>query len=126
MYVNTKLVSDLGSQTRIDLTNDGDFIIGSAICRGANEIPFHGLIDELRIYNRALDDKEIKGLYFAPDQIVNPDTLIFLGTTIDIELTNTCADNFLWTPNSTDISSVFVPNPSITPLNRAFIIIPSR
>ncbi|MCB0654069.1 MAG: gliding motility-associated C-terminal domain-containing protein [Saprospiraceae bacterium] len=118
MYVNTKLVSDLGSQTRIDLTNDGDFIIGSAICRGANEIPFHGLIDELRIYNRALDDKEIKGLYFAPDQIVNPDTLIFLGTTIDIELTNTCADNFLWTPNSTDISSVFVPNPSITPVEQ--------
>ncbi|KAA3630588.1 MAG: hypothetical protein DWQ02_17880, partial [Bacteroidetes bacterium] len=115
MYINTKLVSDLGSQTRIDLTNGGDLTIGSAICRGANEVPFHGLIDELRIYNRALDDEEVMDLYLAPDQIVNPDTLIFLGTTIDIELTNTCADNFQWTPNSLDISSVFVPDPSITP-----------
>ncbi len=115
MYINTKLVSDLGSQTRIDLTNDGDFVIGSAICRGTNEVPFHGLIDELRIYNRALDDDEIKDLYLYPDQIVNPDTLIFLGSTIDIELTNTCADNFQWSPNSLDISSVFIPDPSITP-----------
>jgi gliding motility-associated-like protein len=115
MYVNTKLVSDLGSQTRIDLTSGGDLTIGSAICRGPSEVPFHGLIDELRIYNRALDEKEIEGLYFSPDQIVNPDTLIFLGSTIDIELTNTCADNFFWTPNTLDISSVFIPDPSITP-----------
>lgn len=115
LYINTKLVGDLGAQTRIDITNLGGLTIGNALCKGANEIPFHGLIDELRIYNRVLDEKDIEELYFSPDQIVNPDTLIFLGSTIDIELTNTCADNFSWSPNSVDISSAFVAEPSITP-----------
>ncbi len=117
MYVNGQFAGDLGTATRINLENNGKLIIGSANCRTGSEVPFSGMIDELRFYNRALDEREVKSLYLAPDMIVNPDTLLFLGNSIDIELTNTCADEFSWTTNGapTDLSSLTAPEPTITP-----------
>ncbi|GJM35796.1 MAG: hypothetical protein DHS20C18_47970 [Saprospiraceae bacterium] len=117
MFVNGNFAGDLGTATRIDLDNNGKLIIGSANCRSGSEVPFKGMIDELRFYNRALDDREVKGLYSRPDMIVNPDTLLFLGNSIDIELTNTCASTFTWTTDGTlsDLSSTTTPDPTITP-----------
>ena len=86
--------------SRIDLTNDGDLIIGNSDCIGANESPFIGLIDEFRVYNRGLDERDVLDLYFGPDRILSRDTLIYLGETVSMELANTCATQFSWSPQS--------------------------
>lgn len=86
--------------SRIDLTNDGDLILGTSDCLGPNETPFVGWIDEFRVYNRALDDREVQALYFDIDKILSRDTLIYLGEPLAIDLSHTCATSFAWSPQS--------------------------
>ncbi len=116
LYLNGEYAGEDAKATRADISNTGFLTIGDAICKSTNETPFSGYIDELRIYNRALDKREAEALYAKPDQIVNADTLLFLGGAVNIELTNTCASSFSWIPNSTDISSSTDPTPTITPM----------
>lgn len=116
LYLNGAFVSDLGTASRIDLETPGALYIGGSDCLGGTETSFSGLIDELRVYNRALDNEEIEDLFFRPDQILTNDTLLFLGNSLDIDVANTCGTDFLWTPQD----NVFSPNevePSIEPLD---------
>jgi gliding motility-associated-like protein len=98
VYLNGKFLSDLGTASRIDLDTEGPLYIGGADCIGGIETPFGGLMDELRIYNRALGADEIAGLYLRPDQILTNDTIIFQGNTMEINLSTTCGTDFNWTP----------------------------
>jgi len=114
LYINGAFAAEIGTSSRVDIFNDGDFTIGGGNCRSGSEPLFSGLIDELRIYNRALDEEEVAGLYFSPDKIAIRDTLIFLGSEVDVEITSSCATAYQWTPG-TDISSVSEAEPTITP-----------
>ncbi len=106
LYVNGELVKIINSSTnqRVNIRNDeAEFRIGDSEC--LTDSKFRGFLDELRIYNRALDADEIQQLYFAPDQIGNgrdgvgiKDTAIFLGNAVQIFVPNTCGEQFLWTP----------------------------
>lgn len=115
LYVNGEQVREQGTLGRIDLLNNGDLLLGgSEGCYGANEVAFRGLIDDLRFYNLSLDNREVQLLYNAPDRIATPDTVIFLGDPVDIQLTTTCATSFRWDPQ-TDVFPPTVGNPTITP-----------
>lgn len=122
LYLNGEYAGEDANATRTDITNAGFFTIGDAICKGTNETPFSGYLDELRIYDRALDKREVAELYSSPDQIINADTLLFLGAAIDIELTNTCASSFVWQPNTLDLSSANSPTPTITPMAAGTVV----
>ena len=123
LYLNGERVQLVTTANRLDIFNDGDLTIGNSDCKTAAERPFKGLIDELRVYNRALDDKDIRELYFAPDQIRRESAVIniFLGGSVDIELTNTCASSFNWTP-AEGVSNPSAPEPSITPKEKGEIL----
>lgn len=114
LYINGKFARDLGTQGRIDMSNPGKLTIGGGDCRTASEPLFNGLMDEFRVYNRALSDDEIAGLYFSPDMIATQDTVIFLGTSVDVQLTTSCGTGFNWTPDQDVMSSVEA-EPTITP-----------
>jgi gliding motility-associated-like protein len=116
LFVNGELVQVRSTAMRIDVRNDGPLVIGNSDCKNATERGFNGLIDELRVYNRALSEQDIRALYFRPDQIQRTSQVVnlFLGNSFDIELTNTCATSFSWSP----IAGVSDPNaaePTITP-----------
>ncbi len=114
LYLNGKFATSAGTAGRIDLDNAGKLLIGGADCRSTNETTFAGLMDELRVYNRALDEEEVRRLYAAPDQIQTADTLIYLGDAVDIQLTNTCGTNFSWMPQ-TDVDDPAAAEPTISP-----------
>jgi gliding motility-associated-like protein len=99
-YFNGERQQQTLTASRIDLTNDGDLIVGTSDCLAAGEAPFIGLIDELRVYNRALDDREMRDLYLGPDRILSRDTLIYLGESVDVLLSGTCATQFSWMPTT--------------------------
>ncbi len=99
-YLNGERQQQSLGASRIDLTNDGDLVLGTSDCLGSNEAPFIGLVDELRIYNRALDDREVRALYLGPDQILTRDTLIYLGEGVDIDISSTCSTQFSWSPQN--------------------------
>ncbi|MFA6090903.1 MAG: LamG domain-containing protein, partial [Candidatus Gracilibacteria bacterium] len=62
IYINGKLEKTLTGVTNVITSSTGSMNIGS-IGNGIHN--FNGLIDEVRIYNRALSDSEIQALYNA-------------------------------------------------------------
>lgn len=118
IYLNGIELEDRGgTASRINLETAGDIFIGGADCIGGLETPFAGLIDEVRIYNRALKDEEIPELFFRPDQILTNDTIVFQGTTVDLEVNSLCSSSsFNWTP-TTNLSPIASAMPSIDALD---------
>ncbi len=117
LYLNGELIDVFSTIERIDVNNDGDLIIGDSDCRNATEFPFNGLIDELRVYNRALDEREVRELYDAPDRIERDGNIVnlFLGDAFDVSLTNTCGTAFEWMPTD-GVSAPLAAEPTITPV----------
>jgi len=114
LYIDGEQEQELGTISRIDLDNAGDLLIGNSLCRGPNETFFRGFIDDFRVYNLALEDDEVRGLFVAPDRIQNPNSQIFLGESVDIALTPTCGTDFSWTPAG-DVFGPADAEPRITP-----------
>lgn len=114
LFVNGEFAAQQGSTSRIDIFNSGELTIGSANCLGANETAFVGLIDELRIYNRALTDNEVRALFVGPDRISTPNQRVFLGESLDLELNSPCGVSFEWTPAEV-FDDPTVGDPVITP-----------
>lgn len=126
LYLNSEFIAQ-GKSTnaqRVDISNNNSILtVGASQCTQGFDTPFKGQMDELRIYKRALNDSEIKTLFSAPDQIGNGvsltgvnDTTIFLGNSLQTFITNTCADDLLWTPNNgIAAGDETLPNPLITP-----------
>jgi gliding motility-associated-like protein len=114
LYLNGREVANQGTTTRIDIENLGDLLIGGGNCRTQNETTFSGLIDELRVYNRALNRQELEELFLQPDRIVTEDSRIFLGEDIDLETASNCGISYVWDPQ-TDLSDPLAANPVLTP-----------
>lgn len=115
LYLNGVFDQELGSSFRLDVLNAGNLIVGGSNCKSQNETNFDGIIDDLRFYNRALDNEEIADLYFAPDQIASRDTLIFLGNSVDLNLSPTCATGFNWSTEQDESFNSILAEPTITP-----------
>ena len=114
LYLNGEIIGNDNTNSRVDLTSSGVLSIAQSPCLSTTDNPFAGLIDEVRIYNRALSKEEVRGLYLAPDKIGNLDTLIFLGNSFQAFIPNTCADAFTWTPTES-VSDPNISNPVLSP-----------
>jgi gliding motility-associated-like protein len=115
LYINGTLRDSKATSARLNITSNAPLKIGEAVCpldRG-----FMGQLDELRFHNKALNKDEIGVYNLYPDNIQNSDTLIYLGNSFDIRLTNTCAKQFSWEPRA-GVSDPFSPTPDIKPEGR--------
>ncbi len=118
--VELRRASTINGQ-RVSLINSSvnSINIGESDCPSDGR--FRGIMDEIRLYNRALSRTEIQDLYLFPDNIANglrfndlKDTTIFLGGSVPIFLTETCATSFSWTP-TTGVDDPNIDEPVITP-----------
>jgi len=114
VFVNGTLRQEATSERRLNIKNNGPLILGGANCRTSNESRFAGLLDDVRVYYRAINDLEARDLYVAPDAILNRDTLIYLGGFVPVRLSNTCATGFTWSPAEGVVPPV-IANAVITP-----------
>ncbi len=121
LYVNNQKLGEANSQgnIRVDIGNSATLTVGSSDCNLEDQ--FHGYIDEIRIYTRALSLQDIEDLYLWPNQIVTGlkptgvnDVTIFLGESVPIELNESCATSFSWSPIS-NVATPDQPEPTITP-----------
>lgn len=63
-YINGKLVREARRCSGVDISNDAPFSIGDSPCvRSGRMRRFKGVIDEVRVYERALSDEEVLWLY---------------------------------------------------------------
>ena len=116
LWLNGVLKDEINSATRVDIENNNiELEVSGGPCLGLSDIQFNGLLDEIRIYNRALSRDEIQELYLNQDQILNQDTLVFLGTDFDVITSPSCAFANSWTPGD-GVQDVTDPNTNIAPL----------
>ena len=115
LYGDGAFLQSQATISPIDLRNLGNLIIGSSDWLGQNEFPFNGFMDEVRVYNRALDENEIRDLFLAPETIATRDTVIFLGGSVAVDLQGAnCSSNVAWSPisgvqNPSSASTVITP-----------------
>lgn len=115
LYVNGELAQEIQSSDRIDLSNNEFVTLSGSPCIGVGDQPFEGLIDEIRMYNRAITEDEIASLYFAPERLQNSNTVnLYLGSSIDILPSTSCAYAYDWSP-SDGVDAPDEATPTITP-----------
>jgi gliding motility-associated-like protein len=102
------------SITLVSIENDGILTIGGGPCLANGEVRFMGVLDELRMYNRALTSFEVQQLNSPIDEITSPDTVLFTGTSMQVRLPVTCAPSIQWTP-STNVSNPVTAEPVLSP-----------
>ncbi|MFT4666098.1 MAG: gliding motility-associated-like protein [Polaribacter sp.] len=111
LYINGVLKKDKGHPDGpINIDNNAVFSLINSPCQATLEVPFIGIIDELYIYKKALNENEIAMLYNNPHKIITENKTIFLGETVDLEATESCNVSYEWTPpnflSATDVTSV--------------------
>jgi len=117
LYINAVLVEETVSSTRarVSLGNNAVMSVGGGACVSeAVDNRFSGLVDEIKIYERSFNQQQIDNLYLAPDRISTRDTTIFLGNSVNIRTTNSCATDFEWTPTD-GLDDPASPNPVASP-----------
>lgn len=120
LYANGELIAEQSTVSIIDCKNDAEFQIGFDPCLGTTDFGFTGLIDDIRVYNRALKSEEIRDLNVPVDFIGNKrDTIIIEGSAVDIftNLDQTCANQLTWSPIDPfwGVADINDPNTRITP-----------
>ncbi len=115
-YINGVLMKDESSNFILNFQNNAVLSLSDSPCIGEDGTGrFKGLVDELRIYNRELNQGEINELYIEVDKIGNrQDTVVFLGGSVDIYNSRTCAAEFSWSPTE-GVSDPSIGTPTITP-----------
>ncbi len=114
LFVNGQPVGSATATDRVNVDNSGDLLLGSATCLRPDEQSFTGLLDEVRIYGRALATEEVGALFFFPDRILTAPPPLFLGQSIDITLNSNCGTDFRWTPTD-GVDDPTAAEPTITP-----------
>ncbi len=116
IYINGEEVVKANTvAARIDLDNPESLTIANGPCRGITDERFEGYLDELRVFDEALDRASIRSLYTEPDAVGNADTLLFLGGTVPLRIDNTCASAIRWNPSTniddpTSSSAIYTPS----------------
>jgi gliding motility-associated-like protein len=112
LYLNGTLRDAKTSSGRINLSSNAPVKVSQPVC-GFDQ-NFFGDLDNLRFHNKALSAEDIQRYYAPPDKILNSDTLIYLGNSLQINTSSTCANEFFWSP-AAGVSDVEVAEPLITP-----------
>ncbi len=112
LYLNNALRDSKSTKARLDLSTPAIFKISEPVCPLDNR--FQGYLDEVRIFSKALDPPAIRNYYYAPNRILNGDTLLYLGNSMQVLANASCADKFNWVP-ATGVSDPSALQPTITP-----------
>lgn len=101
LYINGELESSENASNNIALNIPTRLAIANSPCSTQppfSDVGFKGKIDEVRVYDKALTQREIRGEDHKPDQILTEDITIFEGESLQIETGQTCSSNFDWSP----------------------------
>jgi gliding motility-associated-like protein len=114
LYVNGRLAQTNLSTRLVPINNDAPLALAKSPCLGSTDRKFVGMIDEIMIYDRKLEEIEVAALYNKPDRIATRDTIIFLGNKIKTTITKTCSTDFTWSPKE-DVENAKSAETTITP-----------
>lgn len=100
-YINGVLEAEDAARSDLALTVDGVLSISNSPCQElvANaDVALNAVLDEIRVYNRALTTREVADNHLFPDKIITSDTTIFKGNSIRLQTGGSCSNDFEWSP----------------------------
>ena len=98
LYLDGQLKAENTTANLLNLDNSAPLAIGNSPCIGQTISRFRGYIDEMYVYNVALNPIQLSEFNLMPDFIGNRDTILFTGNSLNTYLTSSCATDFLWSP----------------------------
>ncbi len=97
-YLDNEFISTNVAPKGLSIGKNAIFGISNSPCLAVNEERFTGVIDEFKIYDRPISLLEANNIYLFPGEIVNRDTTIFIGNSVELSAGNNCASSLSWTP----------------------------
>lgn len=91
-YINGQLRQESARCSGVDLTNDAVLAFGNSPCiRGGRTVRFKGVLDEMKVYDRALSAEEIMELYSrTPVENAEIDCVTFEENDLEMEGVTLC------------------------------------
>ncbi len=115
LYVNGVLRDTKTSAGRINLSSNAPLELAQPVC--PEDKGFVGDIDDLRFHSKALTADDVLRYYGRPDQIMNDDTVVYLGSSVQIRTTARCLNAVKWVPGMTaGVSNETIAEPVIKPV----------
>ena len=115
IFINGERVLRLSGSSRFNIANNFNLEIARSGCP-TRETNFQGFIDEFRIYRGTIPLDTIESLFLAPDQIEDVAfPVVNVGTQVTLEVGNTCANSFSWSPVASIVSGANTPTPVVEP-----------
>ena len=119
LYIDGDLMDEQSAISPFNfLSPDGvDLQLADSPCNDiavGGDTRFAGVIDELRVYDGALSQREVTNQDVRPNQILLNDTTIFEGQSIVLTTGQLCTDMFSWTP-TTGLDDPTLREPIATP-----------
>lgn len=97
-YLNNEEVNKVITSQNIPFARSARVSFANSPCLASSDERFRGRLDEIKIYNRALSEREIFQSYLYPDRLVSGDTTIYQGDNAPLIYGATCATTFSWSP----------------------------
>lgn len=110
IYVNGNQVAQKNGNPILNVPRDENYIGRSNWCE--SDPDFHGFMDEVRIYNRALSAEEITRMYESPFISTTEPDGICLGDSLQLQAQGGIA--YAWSPTA-GLSATDIANPVATP-----------
>lgn len=99
-FLDNEFISTTIAPKGLSIGKNAIFGFSTSPCLGVNEERFTGVVEEFKIYDRAISRLEANSLYLFPGLIANRDTTIFVGESVDLSAGTNCASNVSWTPTA--------------------------
>lgn len=112
LYVNGQLKDSKTAPGRINLASNAPVKVSQVIC--SFDQNYFGDLDDLRFHNKALSEEDVRRYFVRPDRILNSDTLLYLGNSVQVNISSTCATSFKWLP-AAGVSNTSVATPVLSP-----------
>lgn len=128
VYIDGERAGRESSPTRINLTADATNLeLGRSACpqSGSN---FGGFVDELRVYRGGLAADDRETLFAdAPDRI-RPLAFpaVNVGDEVELEIPNTCATDFTWSPAESIVAGPTTASPTVSPSENTTYVVEMR
>lgn len=115
VYLDGERVRRFRSGTTYNIDNNFNLELANSACPTA-ATNFQGFIDEVRVYAGRVPLDLIEDLYLAPDRIAPlAAPVIDIGSSVQLDVPLTCADDFAWTPDGSVVAGQGTPAPTVQP-----------
>ncbi len=114
LYINGEEKDSRINNYSIVLQNKAKLALANSPCLTVTDRRFAGSLDELKLFNKALNRDDIKALYLRTDHLNTRDTVIFKGGKVGVRFNSICPSVNQWFPIR-GVSDPTKSNPVITP-----------